>query len=103
MGADLPEKQELFSETVARVDRVACDLKLQCFARGELHHAILDGAISEHHDVTELGEMTSGKRPGRTSDSQTTLSVLTGVGVQDTAIALRTLQRARELGFGREL
>jgi ornithine cyclodeaminase len=103
MGADLPEKQELFSETVARVDRVACDLKSQCFARGELHHAILDGAISEHHDVTELGEMTSGKRPGRISDSQTTLSVLTGVGVQDTAIALRTLQRARELGFGREL
>jgi ectoine utilization protein EutC len=103
MGADLPEKQELFAATVGRVDLIACDLKAQCFARGELHHAITEGVISEHQDVTELGELTAGKAPGRTSDSQITLSVLTGVGVQDTAIALFTWQRAREKGFGREV
>ena len=103
MGADLPEKQELCAETVARADRIVCDLKSQCFERGELHHAILEKTISETSDITELGELTSGKRPGRTSQSETTVSVLTGVGVQDTAIALLTYRRARELGFGREL
>jgi ectoine utilization protein EutC len=104
MGADLPEKQELFAETVGRVDVIACDLKAQCFARGELHHALLEGAISEHDEkITELGALTSGNAPGRANDSQMTLSVLTGVGVQDTAIALFTWERARQLGFGREV
>jgi ornithine cyclodeaminase len=103
MGADLPEKQELFAQTVARADRIVCDLKSQCFERGELHHAISEKAIAETSDITELGELTSGKKPGRASQSETTVSVLTGVGVQDTAIALFTYRRAREFGFGREL
>jgi ornithine cyclodeaminase len=101
MGADLPEKQELFAETVGQVDLIACDLKTQCFARGELHHAIANGVISEREAIIELGELTSGRVPGRSRDDEITLSVLTGVGVQDTAIALLTWQRAREQSFGR--
>mgnify|MGYP000166850319 CR=1 FL=1 len=40
--------------------------------------------------VVELGELTSGRRPGRTDDGQITFCDLAGTGLQDTAIALVT-------------
>ena len=40
MGADVPEKQELESKCLRRANILACDLKTQCFARGEFHHAL---------------------------------------------------------------
>jgi len=100
MGADVPEKQELESAVLARATRLACDLKAQCFARGEFHHAIDEGVIGRDADVTELGELTSGRKPGRLRDDEITLCALTGVGVQDTAIALLAYGRARAAGLG---
>ncbi len=100
MGADVPEKQELESTVLGRADRLVCDLKAQCFARGEFHHAIEEGAIDGNADVTELGELTSGARPGRTRPDEITVCALTGVGVQDTAIALLAYDRARRRQLG---
>ena len=100
MGADVPEKQELESAVLARADRLACDLKVQCFARGEYHHAIEAGALGRDADITELGELTSGRRRGRERPDDITLCALTGVGVQDTAIALLAYRRALAKGLG---
>ncbi|MGB3903366.1 MAG: cyclodeaminase [Anaerolineae bacterium] len=94
MGSDSPNKQELESEALARADLLACDLKTQCFERGELHHGLQDGIIAKEDRIVELGELTSGRHPGRTDDSQVTICDLTGVGVQDAAIAALAYEKA---------
>jgi ectoine utilization protein EutC len=100
MGADTPEKQELDAEVLGRATRLVCDLKVQCFARGEFYHARKAGVIDDRAAVAELGELTSGRRPGRERDDEITVCALTGVGVQDTAIALLAFGRAREARLG---
>ena len=100
MGADAEEKQELFAEVLGRAHRLVCDRKSQCFRLGELHHALEEGIISQDAEITELGELTSGRKPGRQSDEEITICDLTGVGVQDTAIALLAYRKAMEKGLG---
>jgi ectoine utilization protein EutC len=100
MGADVPEKQELDSEVLRRADLLACDLKTQCFARGEFHHARSAGVLAPGAAVTELGDLTSGRSPGRRRVDDITVCALTGVGVQDTAIALLAFGRAVAAGLG---
>lgn len=100
MGADTAEKQELESAVLGRATRLACDLKVQCFARGEFHHARKAGALGEDASVAELGDLTSGRLAGRERDDEVTVCALTGVGVQDTAIALLAHSRAKAAGLG---
>jgi ornithine cyclodeaminase/alanine dehydrogenase-like protein (mu-crystallin family) len=51
----------------------------------------------------DLGEITTGRRPGRESAEERTLCVNLGLALEDMATAIRVLQRARELGIGTEL
>jgi len=103
MGSDAEHKQELHAEVFRRAKRIVCDSKPQCFRLGELHHALEAGAISELDEIIELGDLTSGRVAGRQNEEQITVCDLTGVGVQDTAIALLTYQRAVKSGFGIEI
>jgi ectoine utilization protein EutC len=100
VGADAEHKQEVFAEALGRANRLVCDRKLQCFRLGELHHALEAGVISQDDDITELGDLTAGRRPGRQSDQEITICDLTGIGVQDTAIALLAYERAVAKGLG---
>lgn len=100
MGSDSEEKQEIEAGVFSKVDRMVCDKKSQCFRLGELHHALLAGVIKEDDQIDELGDLTSGKAGGRSSPDEITICDLTGVGVQDTAIALLAFQRAQEMGLG---
>jgi ornithine cyclodeaminase len=100
MGADTAEKQELESDVLGRATRLACDLKTQCFARGEFFHARQDKVLDDTAAVAELGDLTAERRPGRERDDEITVCALTGVGVQDTAIALLALTRAKASGLG---
>lgn len=103
MGSDAPHKQELESQVLAQADLLVCDLKSQCFERGELHHGLQEGTIVEQDEIVELGELTSGRHPGRTEDLQITICDLTGVGVQDAAIATLAYERALQGGLGSRL
>lgn len=100
MGSDSEDKQEVNADVFACVDRIACDSKAQCFRLGELHHALQAGIISPEDDIIELGELTSGRKHGRSNDKEITICDLTGVGVQDTQIARLAYQRAIEMGLG---
>jgi ornithine cyclodeaminase len=99
MGSDAEHKQELFPEVFKQADIVVCDRKSQTFRLGELHHAEAQGMI-ESEEVSEMGELTSGRIPGRQSDDQITICDLTGVGVQDTQIARLAYQEAVRKGLG---
>jgi ornithine cyclodeaminase len=100
LGSDGPEKRELEPEVVVRADHVVCDLKSQCFRLGELHHALVAGLINEEHPITELGELVVARRSARLRDEDITLCDLTGVGVQDTAIALLATGEAARRAVG---
>jgi ornithine cyclodeaminase len=101
MGSDSEAKQELESEILKRADRLVCDLKSQCFRLGELHHALEGGLISEDDEIIELGDLTSGRIQGRSEPDDITVCDLTGVGIQDTAIARLAFEKGIEAGLGR--
>ncbi len=88
MGSDLPGKQEVGANLIRRADLVVCDVKSQATRLGELQHL----AAPDTDQVVELGEITSGRQRGRSSNQQITFCDLTGTGAQDTAIALFALE-----------
>lgn len=100
MGADAEEKQELHADVLRHADLLACDRKSQCFRLGELHHGLEEGIILQDDEIIELGQLSSGRKPGRRSDEEITICDLTGVGVQDTVIALLAYRKATEKGLG---
>ena len=97
MGSDAPDKNELHPAVLERADLMVCDSRAQCARLGELHHALEHGIEPA---TVELGEITSGARPGRTHADQITICDLTGTGVQDTAIALLAYRKATARGLG---
>ena len=62
-----------------------------------------DGFISEDSPIRELGEMINGVKAGRESEEQITVCDLTGVGVQDTMIAIKAYDLAVEQGMGTKI
>jgi len=99
VGADAPEKQELAVGVLARA-KVVADSIAQCLRLGEIHHAVEQGAILRDTIYAELGEITSGRKPGRVSEDEIIVCDLTGVGVQDVAAALLVMERAKVVGNG---
>ena len=85
VGSDTPDKQELDSAILSRADIVVADSISQCMVRGEIFKAIQTSQISPD-DLTELGDIITGKKQGRTDDNQITVADLTGVAVQDIKI-----------------
>jgi ornithine cyclodeaminase len=100
MGSDAEDKQELMPEVLRDADVVACDLKSQSFRLGELRSAKEKGYLDENSTIYEIGEVISGTKKGRTSDDQISVCDLTGVGVQDTMIALMAYEIAKREGAG---
>jgi alanine dehydrogenase len=117
MGADGPGKAEIAVEEMARVRlfcddweqarpnrtldpmarvRVFCDDWQQASHNGDLAHAVEAGAITRD-DVTELGDVLTGKAAGRQSDDDITIFDSTGLAIQDLGIALAAMERAGEL------
>jgi ornithine cyclodeaminase/alanine dehydrogenase-like protein (mu-crystallin family) len=86
VGSDEPTKQELDPDVLARANVVAVDNRAQAARFGELHHAIA-GGVSTEQDVVTLGELLEGVAQGRSGAGDVTVADLTGVGVQDAAIA----------------
>ena len=101
VGSDLPGKHELHTACFVQADRVVCDRVSQCFTLGELQYAKA-ARVSVENRVDELGELTAGAKHGRRRDDEITICDLTGVGVQDTAIARLTYARATAQGLGSE-
>ncbi len=93
IGSDEPYKQELTADVLARADVIAVDDRGQAARLGELHHAIERGLSSEE-DVVTLGELLEGAAEGRAGAEDLTVADLTGVGVQDAAIAALAVREA---------
>jgi len=99
VGSDGPDKQELEAALLGKADLVVADRLSQCIELGEIHHAVEAGVL-QAESCLELGKIVAGDIPGRTSVDQITVADLTGVGVQDAAIAGATLKAGLAKGFG---
>ena len=53
--------------------------------------------------VTELGDVVSGRIPGRSSDTQVSLFESQGLAIQDVATATKIYELATEQGLGQEI
>ncbi|MEE6259278.1 hypothetical protein [Plantactinospora sonchi] len=91
VGSDAPHKRELGLDVIARADRIAVDDHTQACRLGELKH--LDDATLASLPVVTLGAVLAGTAPGRTSDTDVTIADLTGLGIQDTALANVVVRR----------
>ena len=87
VGTGSPEKVELEPELLRKADKVIADRIFQTERYGNLHHAIAAGVLKPEQMYGELGDLASGRLPGREQAGEITIADLTGVGVQDAAIA----------------
>ena len=100
VGSDTPDKQELDPKLLVRADLVIADRLSQCAEFGEIHHALTADLLTLDDITGELGEIVVGRIPGRVTEDQIIVCDLTGVGVQDAAIASLVLEKARLSGLG---
>lgn len=103
VGSDGPDKRELMGQVLAKADKVVADRLDQCLALGEIHHAVEGGFMTASDVYGELGELLAGQKAGRESESEITVADLTGVGVQDAAVAGFVMEEAERRNLGRVL
>lgn len=103
VGSDGPDKRELESAVLARADIIVADRLDQCLRLGEIHHAVAEGAIEVGRLHGELGEIAAGIKRGRGADGEITVADLTGVGIQDAAMADLVAAAALVAGLGESI
>ena len=96
VGGDCPGKTELHRDILLR-SNIFTEFTPQTRIEGEIQQ------LPEDHEVTELWEVISGLKPGRTNDRQITLFDSVGFAIEDFS-TLRVMRRlADETGLGREI
>lgn len=91
-GTGSPEKVELEPALLLKADKLVADRTSQTARYGNLHHAIAAGVLSADRVYAELGDLAAGRLAGREQESEITVADLTGVGVQDAAIAAAVVE-----------
>ena len=86
MGSDTHEKNELSVDILELADIVSTDSIDQAISRGEISHALRAEKIKKDN-IIELGQIILDPNIGRKSDSEITVSDLSGVAIQDIMIA----------------
>ena len=101
MGTDTKGKQEVDAALLARA-LVFTDEIAQSTTIGEAQHAVAQGLIKPAQ-ITEIGAVINGDRPGRQSADDITLFDGTGVGLQDLAVASAVVELAIRQGVAIEV
>jgi alanine dehydrogenase len=101
LGADKAGDQELDPRIVQRA-RIFVDDIRQCRNDGEINVPLAQGLITEAAIAGEIGEVITGKKPGRRSAEEITLFDSTGIALQDSATVPLEYERALAAGVGIE-
>jgi ornithine cyclodeaminase len=103
VGSDMPHKQELDPRVLAAADKYVPDSIDAARTSGELHHAVEAGVFDVSSVYGELTALASGRLAGRSRDDELTVADLTGLGIQDAAVAGLVAQRADEQDAGQDI
>jgi alanine dehydrogenase len=102
IGADAPGKQEL-DPRLLQDAVVVVDDRAQALHAGELNVPVRRGQFRAGRIRATLGEILTGRRPGRRRDEEITVFDSTGLAVHDLALAAQILRRALREGVGRRV
>ena len=103
IGAHAPDVRELDSTIIKRASLRVAGLKEACLAEaGDYIIPINEGIITEN-DIISMGDIITGKIPGRTSDSEITVFKSVGISAQDVAVGKLVYDRALEKGIGQDI
>jgi alanine dehydrogenase len=102
VGADNHGKQELEPALLAS-STVVVDVLEQCAEIGELQHVLAGGLMTRDQVHAELGDVVTGRRPGRTAAAEITIFDSSGTALQDVAAAIVVFEKAIALGRGTEV
>ncbi len=91
-GTGSPGKVELEPALLARADKLVVDRLVQSEHYGNLRHAIAAGSVTKAKVYAELSDLATGRLAGRETAGEITIADLTGVGVQDAAIAAAVVE-----------
>jgi ornithine cyclodeaminase/alanine dehydrogenase-like protein (mu-crystallin family) len=100
IGSHTPNTRELDSAIVKRSKFVG-DSYEACFKEaGDIIIPVNAGEIPREHFYAELGDLITGKKPGRDNDSEITIFKSNGLAIQDAATAMLVFERALAAGIG---
>lgn len=99
VGADNPDKGEIAPQLMARA-KVVVDVLAQCISMGDLHRAIDAGAMTCEDVHAALGDIVTGRKPGRASAGEVIVFDSTGAAALDATCAAEIHRRAAERGIG---
>jgi len=100
IGSHTPNARELDTEIIKRSKFIG-DSREACFKEaGDIMIPLQQGSITENHFYAELGEIITGKKPGRINNSEITIFKSNGLAIQDAATAKLVYEKAKELGVG---
>jgi len=92
VGADSPGKVEIAPEVFSRVGAIATDSHAQCLAHGDFGSAVRAGTIGENDDYSFPTLLDDEQARAVFADNDVTVVDLTGLGVQDLAMATLVMQ-----------
>ena len=103
VGAFTPEMQEIGQDVLSKASKVVVDSRDAALEEaGDLIVPIKKGLFRPEDIYAELGEISGGKKKGREDAGEITLFKTVGLSVQDMAVGIHVLKRARELGLGQD-
>jgi alanine dehydrogenase len=99
VGADNEDKQELDPSLLA-ASKLVVDSLDQCAVIGDLKLALQRELMTRAEVYAELGEVISGRKPGREAREEIIVFDSTGTGLQDVAAAAIVYEKAVDAGRG---
>ncbi|MGB9496134.1 MAG: ornithine cyclodeaminase family protein, partial [Azonexus sp.] len=102
-GSNALIRQELSEATLRRCALVAVDAVPTALGEAGDLLPLLEKGRLHARQLVELGDIVSGRHPGRTAAEQITVFESQGMAIQDLAVGLRVVAAARERGLGVEL
>ena len=104
IGAFTPQMQEVDEITIKRADKIVVDSRKACLTEaGDIIIPIRKGVITERDIHAELGEIAAGLKLGRERNDEITYFKSVGNAVQDMSVASHVLEKAHQMGLGREV
>lgn len=102
VGSYMPNMHEIDEVSIKRASKIFCDsVEAVLEEAGCIITPLKKGIISEENDLNkELGDVVSGKIPGRESDDEIIIFKSVGIGVQDVVTAQMIYDRAIEKNIG---
>jgi ornithine cyclodeaminase/alanine dehydrogenase len=103
IGSHTPNTRELDTAIIKR-SKIIVDSYDACLREaGDIMIPIQEGLIDKSHIYAEVGEVITGKRPGRVDAREITLFKYNGLAIQDAAVAKLVYDKAVYAGIGKNI